>query len=38
MASGTITFGASGVLQGKIEWSSASNGSSANSSNATAIL
>lgn len=38
MASGTITFGASGNLQGKIEWSSTSNGSSANSSNVTATL
>ena len=38
MASGTITFGASGYLQGKIEWSSISNGSSANSSNVTATL
>ena len=38
MASGTITFGASGALQGKIDWSSSSNGSSANSSNVTAIL
>lgn len=38
MASGTITFSASGYLQGKVEWSSLSNGSSANTSTVTAIL
>lgn len=38
MASGTIEFGASGALQGKISWSSSSNGSSSNSSSVTAIL
>lgn len=38
MASGTITFNADGVLQGKIEWSSRSNGSTANTSNVTATL
>lgn len=37
-ASGTITFTADGHLQGKIEWSSTSNGSSLNSSNVTATL
>lgn len=38
MASGSFTFGASGYLQGKIDWSSSSNGSNANSSNVTANL
>lgn len=38
MASGTITFNASGSLQGKIDWSSTSNGSSANTSSVTAKL
>lgn len=38
MASGNFEFSASGVLQGKIEWSSSSNGASANSSNVTATL
>lgn len=39
MASGGWEFGtASGKLQGKISWSSSSNGSSANTSNITAIL
>lgn len=38
MASGGFEFGASGSLQGKIDWSSSSNGSIANSSNVTAIL
>lgn len=38
MASGSFEFNASGYLQGKIDWSSSSNGSSANSSNVTAIL
>ena len=38
MANGTILFEADGYLQGKIEWSSVSNGSSANSSNVTATL
>lgn len=37
-ASGTITFTADGHLQGKIEWSSTSNGSALNSSNVTATL
>lgn len=38
MASGSFEFTPSGALQGKIYWSSTSNGSSANSSNVTAIL
>lgn len=38
MASGTITFSASGYLQGKIDWSSSSNGSVANTSTVTAKL
>ena len=38
MASGTITFGANNYLQGKIEWSSSSNGSSANTSTVTTTL
>lgn len=38
MAGGTITFGANGPLQGKIDWSSSSNGPVANSSNVIAIL
>lgn len=38
MASGTITFAASGYLQGKIEWNSVSNGSSANTSTVNATL
>lgn len=38
MASGTITFTASGYLQGKIDWSSKSNGSVANTSSVTAKL
>lgn len=35
---GSFEFTASGYLQGKIDWSSSSNGSTANSSNITAIL
>ena len=38
MASGTITFTASGYLQGKITWSSTSNGSTKNTSSVTATL
>lgn len=38
MAGGTITFPASGYLEGKIEWESSSNGSAANTSTVTAIL
>lgn len=38
MANGSFEFGTSGYLQGKIDWYSTSNGSSANSSNVTAIL
>ena len=38
MASGSFEFTPDGYLQGKIDWSSTSNGSSANSSNVTAIL
>ena len=38
MASGSFEFLASGYLQGKINWSSTSNGSSANTSTVTAIL
>lgn len=37
-ASGTITFAADGYLQGKIEWSSVSNGSVANTSTVTTTL
>ena len=38
MAGGSFEFGASGYLQGKIDWTSTSNGSSANTSTVTAIL
>lgn len=38
MASGNFSFGGSGYLEGKIEWSSSSNGSVANSSSVTARL
>lgn len=38
MASGTITFPYNGTFQGKIEWSSVANGSTANNSTVTAIL
>lgn len=38
MASGIINFNADGALVGKIEWSSYSNGSTANNSTVTAIL
>lgn len=38
MASGSFDLGTSGYLQGKIDWSSLSNGSNANSSNVTARL
>lgn len=38
MASGTISLGKSGSLQGQIVWSSSGNGSAANSSNVTADL
>ena len=38
MASNSFEFQADGALQGKIDWSSISNGSSANSSNVTAII
>lgn len=38
MANGTILFEASGYLQGKVEWSSSSNGSSANTSTVVATL
>ena len=38
MASGNITFTASGYLQGKIDWSSSSNGTAANSSTVTTKL
>lgn len=38
MASGTISMGVNGYLEGQIVWSSSSNGSSANSSNVSASL
>ena len=38
MANGVIEFSPSGYLQGKVEWSSSSNGSSANSSNVSATI
>lgn len=38
MASGTISMGIDGYLEGQIVWSSSSNGSSANSSTVTASL
>ena len=38
MASGTISLGTKGYLEGRITWSSSSNGSSANSSDVTASI
>ena len=38
MASGTISLGTSNQIQGRIKWSSTSNGTSANSSNVTATI